>query len=190
MTEVAAGLSVLRASLRRRSQNPYEIVRIAILEELGVGSSRVVDGHVNVNLTLEAQGREVVAIGTLQAAWVGECRRCLSSMSGDLDLAVREVFAEDKNGGANRGSRDSSQEVDRYLLGAESWDLEPMVRDAVLLALPLTPLCSSDCSGPAPERFPAGKLADIGSIGEAPVGDPRWAALDALRELPQDSGNG
>ncbi|MEE2769031.1 MAG: DUF177 domain-containing protein [Actinomycetota bacterium] len=149
----------------------------------------MVDGKVNVNLTLEVQGREVVAVGTLHAAWAGECRRCLKSMSGNLDLSIREVFAEDENGGADRGSYDSAQEADTYLLGAESLDLEPMVRDALLLALPLAPLCSSDCSGPDPERFPAGNLADIGSFEEAPVGDPRWAVLDALREPSRDPGN-
>ena len=189
MTEVAGKLRILRSSLRHRPQNSYEIVQRASLEKLGVGLSRVLDGQVNVNLTLEAQGREVVAEGTLRAKWAGECRRCLKSMSGNLDLTVREVFVEDENGGVG-GSHDSSHEPDTYPLGAESLDLEPMVRDALLLALPLAPLCSSDCSGPDPERFPAGSRAEIGPSGEVAVGDPRWAALDALRDPSQDPGNG
>ena len=189
MTEGAGNLRILRSSLRHRPKNSYEIVRRASLEKLGVGLSRVLDGQVNVNLTLEAQGREVVAVGTLRAAWAGECRRCLKSMSGNLDLTVREVFVEDENGGVG-GSLDSIHEADTYPLGAESLDLEPMVRDALLLALPLAPLCSLNCLGPDPERFPAGSRAEIGPAGETAAGDPRWAALDALREPPQDSDNG
>ena len=48
--------------------------------------------------------------------------------------------------------------------------------DTALLALPLAPLCSADCAGPAPEAFPVVPPDEGG-----PVRDPRWAALDELR---------
>ena len=69
-----------------------------------------------------------------------------------------------------------------------------MVRDAVLLTLPLAPLCADDCKGPAPEVFPAvvegdaAPSADDDEAIDAP-GDPRWAALDGLRfDSPGDDG--
>jgi uncharacterized protein len=74
---------------------------------------------------------------------------------------------------------------DAYPLGGDEADVEPIVRDAVLLAIPLSPLCSEDCAGPDPERFPAATLgsgeAEGDDLDAAPVADPRWAALDALR---------
>ena len=69
-----------------------------------------------------------------------------------------------------------------YPLEGDEVDLEPVVRDAVLLTLPLAPLCRPDCAGPAPTSsrwsWPARSPAD------APTRDPRWAALDELRLDP------
>ena len=62
-------------------------------------------------------------------------------------------------------------------------DLEPLLRDAVVLALPFQPLCQDDCPGLCPEC--GARLADDPDHGhDAPV-DPRWAALSALTEPEQ-----
>ena len=64
-------------------------------------------------------------------------------------------------------------------------DLEPVVRDAVLLALPLAPLCGETCAGPDPESFPTGpageRRLEEQEAEEEPAGDPRSAALRELR---------
>jgi uncharacterized metal-binding protein YceD (DUF177 family) len=49
-----------------------------------------------------------------------------------------------------------------------------MVRDAVLLALPLAPLCQEACAGPEPEAHPLGADDDLRP-------DDRWAALEQLK---------
>src|SRR5690606_40148714 len=38
----------------------------------------------------------------------------------------------------------------------EEIDLAEVAREALLLALPLAPLCRDDCTGPAPDAFPTG----------------------------------
>jgi uncharacterized protein len=68
-----------------------------------------------------------------------------------------------------------------YPIEGDEVDLEPVVRDAALLNLPLTALCRPDCAGPAPDAVPVSTEADE---APAPPGDPRWAALDALRLDP------
>ena len=69
-------------------------------------------------------------------------------------------------------------EEDHYLDG-DLLDLEPVCRDAVLLALPLSPLCSGDCPGLCAEC--GARLADLGSEhGHGDSADPRWAALRLL----------
>ena len=64
-----------------------------------------------------------------------------------------------------------------YPIEGDDVDLEPVIRDGVLLHLPLAPLCREDCAGPAPESFPALVVPDAPA---EPPRDPRWAALDAL----------
>jgi len=143
------------------------------LEPLVVAGTRIDPARpVVVDLEVEAILGGVVVEGSVEVPWIGECRRCLEPVSGVADVAVREVF--------------ETRPVDgeTYPLGSEVLDLEPMVRDAALLALPLAPVCGDECAGPAPERFPtgaAGTEEDVDDPDEEPPRDPRWAALDALR---------
>ena len=186
------GLRIPLVVLRRRA-DPRLVRRTVELDDLHVGEVVVVDGRVAVNLEAEARGPDVVVSGGVQAKWVGACRRCLGNVGGDLDLRVQEVLSAGSSVSGRHDPRsdvgtDTGEELgDAYPLGGDEADLEPVVRDAVLLALPLSPLCVEDCAGPDPERFPAVGVAE--SEGEAssdklPV-DPRWAALDVLYE-PED----
>lgn len=175
------------AELLRHPGTRLDVVRVvpaADLGELVVGSSRVEpDGDVAVDLVLDSQPDTIVASGTVGALWVGECRRCLEPVVGEVCQDVREVFGELADGDADTG--------DFYPLDQDQVDLEPLVRDAVLLSLPVAPLCGPDCRGPVPEAFVEGADEAGGesvgeSVGEAvgeasePAPDPRWAALDQL----------
>ncbi len=166
---VADGLRLPLAALRRRAE-PRSVVGDVVLDDLRVGEVLVVDGQVSLNLEAEARGSEVVVAGTVRANWVGTCRRCLEEVGGEVDLTIREVMADGSVG-----------DGDAYALGVDEADVEPVIRDAVLLALPLSPLCGEECDGPDPERFPTGLFGDGGS-SVAEERDPRWAVLDVLRE--------
>jgi uncharacterized protein len=160
-------------ALRRRRDVVREVDLEVNLDDLAVGSVDVTDGRVDLSLAVEIRGSEVAVTGRLRADWTGECRRCLESVSGHLDLEVGEVYVPDRPD--SEGNLPDTGDV--YLLTGESLDLEPVVRDAVLLALPLSPLCGDECEGPDTERFPTGMSSD----GGRPM-DPRWAVLDILRE--------
>ena len=123
------------------------------------------DAPIDVDLELETLSNGLVAEGTLQVPWRGECRRCLQMVDGLSNVKVKEIFEP------------SPTEGETYPMSEDIVDLEPMVRDAVYLALPLAPLCSADCAGPAPESFPTGPER-IEESERAP--DPRWAALSEL----------
>jgi len=124
--------------------------------------------EVGLSGVVEATGADVVVTATLTVPWTGECRRCLAPVEGLEQVDVREVFAR------------HPVEGETYPLANDTIDLEPMVREAVLLALPLAPLCATGCEGPDPERFPAAAPSDASDV-PPPVRDPRWAALDDLR---------
>jgi uncharacterized protein len=154
------------ADLRRHPGTRRRWTGTARLEGLVVSSSRVRhDAAVEIAVELEAISGGLVVEGLVRVPWEGECRRCLEPVRGLVEARVREVF------------EDRPTEGETYPLEPEEVDLAPMVRDAVLLALPLAPLCRAACSGPAPESFPTGPAA----TPERPPVDPRWAALDELR---------
>ena len=71
-----------------------------------------------------------------------------------------------------RSSSATPTEGETYPLDGEQVDLEPLVRDAVLLALPLAPLCADDCPGPAPEAFPTGPADTEEPPPAIPAGPP------------------
>ncbi len=101
---------------------------------------------------------------------MGECRRAGVPVEGRVTAAVRERFAP---GG--------SDDEDAYPLADDEVDLEPLARDAVLLELPLAPLCAETCLGLCPQ---CGTNWNESPCDCRPASDPRWAALDELRDPP------
>jgi uncharacterized protein len=150
--------------LLRHPGTRREVVVSAPLDDLGLSSSRVVEGSdIDVRLVLEAlNDTSVTATGTIAVEWTGECRRCLATIEGSLETSVKEIFE----------SRPTEGET--YRLDGDRLDLEPMARDAVLLALPLAPLCQDACAGPEPQDHPLDSDDD-------PPPDDRWAALKQLK---------
>jgi uncharacterized protein len=89
------------------------------------------------------------------------------------------VHAEVHERYASRSERvERSDEDEAYPFDGDELDLEPLVRDAVLLDLPLAPLCSPECRGICPR---CGENWNVTTCACPQEGDPRWAALDALR---------
>ena len=96
--------------------------------------------------------------------WQGTCRRCLEPVEGEAEASVKEIFER------------HPVEGETYLLDGESIDLEPLVRDAVLLALPLAPLCREDCPGPAPEVASPPAPPDEETPAPVTRGGPPWTS--------------
>lgn len=182
----ARALRIGVTELLRHPGSRFEVRREVPASELGdlvVGTSRVEpDVEICADLVLESQTGTVVASGTVSTVWSGECRRCLEPVTGDVRHELREVFGEVAEGGPDAD--------DLYPLDVDQLDLEPLLRDAVLLSLPVAPLCGPDCRGPVPEAFEGGEgqmvdardpagADDDPTTGSRPR-DPRWAALDAL----------
>jgi uncharacterized protein len=143
---------------------------------LGAVGVLVPDGtSVDADLTLSSYPGGIMAAGRVTAPWQGECRRCGGPVSGTVVATVRERFAPP---GAIQ------PEDDAYPLRGDQLDLEPLARDAVLLELPLAPLCSDECLGLCPR---CGQNWNVSPCACVPEHDPRWSALDALAG-PEGSG--
>ncbi|MDP1821118.1 MAG: DUF177 domain-containing protein [Acidimicrobiales bacterium] len=164
--------------LRRRPGTQREVTIDAEVPGLSITTARVPAGEpVQLDLVLEAIDGAITATGRVTAPWSAECRRCLDDVRGVASVDIREVFETHPVAG------------ETYPIDGDDIDLEPVVRDTVLLHLPLAPLCRPDCLGPAPDEFPAvveGAATDPDEPPDAdgPPRDPRWAALDELRLDP------
>jgi uncharacterized protein len=155
------------AKLRQElGSSRHEVLSGTIDDLVCVGSEVPPEACIEADVTLTSMLGGIEVTGTVTAPWSGECRRCLEGASGTMSLAVRELYTDDGDG------------EDTYPLRDGDLDLEPLVRDAVLLELPLVPLCRPDCLGLCP-RCGANRNEEPCSCTEE--GDPRWAALDVLR---------
>lgn len=145
-------------SLRRTAEAPAGL-KIGVI---GVPEASPVE----FELKLEAVGEGVLVTGTAVVALVGECTRCLKPISDSMEIDIQELFyypgkePDDDEAARNEG---------------ELINLEPVLRDAVVLDLPFAPLCKEDCLGICPVC--GADLNDDPDHGHDDELDPRWGNL-------------
>jgi uncharacterized protein len=144
--------------------------------DLGIEVLHVPEGSpVEFDIRLEAVVEGVLVTGTADAVLAGECVRCLEEISREITADFQELFVYDDESSAGEETEDG--ETSR--LEGDLVDLEPLLRDSVVLALPFQPLCQDDCPGLCVEC--GVRLADDPDHGHEEAVDPRWAALQQLQ---------
>ncbi|MAO79873.1 MAG: metal-binding protein [Nocardioides sp.] len=164
--------------LGRRPGSQREVsLTVPAPADLGIDVLRVAEGSpVELDLRLEAVMEGVLVTGTARAALEGECARCLEPIHDDVEARFQELYVYIEH----QTSHDEDDDVSR--LQDDLVDLEPQLRDAVVLELPFQPMCEPDCPGLCPEC--GARLAeDPDHSHEAPI-DPRWAGLADLQQDP------
>jgi uncharacterized protein len=166
--------------LGRRPGSQREVTRtVPAPADLGIEVLRVPEGSpVELDLRLEAVMEGVLVTGTATAGLEGECVRCLEPITDEMSATFQELFVYD-----DHGVPEEDDEVS--MLEGDLLDLEPLLRDAVVLALPFQPLCREDCPGLCTEC--GARLADDPEHGHEAAIDPRWAGLTALQQDPEAS---
>ena len=166
--------------LGRRPGSQLEVTRtVPAPADLGIEVLRVPEGSpVEIDLRLEAVMEGVLVTGSASVELVGECARCLEPITDESEVEFQELFVYEDQ-------REPSEEDDEVsTLEGDLVDLEPLLRDAVVLALPFQPLCEDDCPGLCPDCG-ARLKDDPDHAHEEPI-DPRWAGLAALKQDQQD----
>ena len=172
---------------RRPSANPWRVD----LRELGrrAGSMQELDrtapappgwrveligvpkaAAVGLRLRLESVMEGVLVTGDLDVPVEGSCARCLEPIEDTLHLSVQELYAYS---GSTTEATSEEDEVRR--IEGDYLDLEPLVRDTVVLNLPLAPVCAEDCAGLCVDC--GQRLYDLPADHAHEVIDPRWAGL-------------
>ncbi len=123
-----------------------------------------------LELRLEAVMEGVLVTGTARAQVAGECVRCLLPVEDGVVVDLQELFVYDP-------TEVDDDDVSR--LEGDLLDLEPLLRDAVVLSLPFQPLCDDECPGLCPEC--GARLADDPDHTHEAAIDPRWAGLATLK---------
>ncbi|MFI9582513.1 YceD family protein [Streptomyces sp. NPDC052236] len=138
-------------------------------------------------LRLESVMDGVLVSGTARATAEGECVRCLEPMRQDVVADFQELFtypdADDRLRGHTAEPVDDAEDEDVLSLEDGLFDLEPVLRDVVVLALPMQPVCQESCAGLCPE---CGVRLDENPDHHHEVVDIRWAALQGLAETVKD----
>lgn len=134
--------------------------------------------ELDLDLRVESVMEGVLVSGTVTAPLTGQCSRCLEPMRETVAVQLTELFAYPDSATSQTTDED---EVSR--LTGDTIDLEPLVRDAVVLGLPLAPVCDPECAG-----LCAGcglRLDDLPDGHEHTDVDPRWAALAGFVPEPE-----
>jgi len=146
---------------------------LGIVDLIGVP----VGAELELDLRLESVMDGVLVSGTVTAPVSGECGRCLAPVSDTLTVSVQQLYVYPE-ASTGPGQEDLDDEVAQ--LQGDFLDLAPTVRDAVVLALPLNPLCREDCQGLCAEC--GERLDDLPADHTHDTTDARWGALAGLLE--------
>jgi uncharacterized protein len=148
--------------------------------DLGTAVIGIPEGDdIELSVRLEAVMEGVLVTGEVRGRAVGECVRCLEEALDDVDVTFQELYVYPERAQAAAESGDDEEDVRE--LDGDLIDVEPVLRDAVVTALPFQPLCQPDCPGLCSEC--GARLADDPDHHHDVV-DPRWSALKSMLGTP------
>ena len=159
---------VFHENVRDITNRPGEMrerSRVIVLPEgFGEALAEVPAGaEMQLDVRCESVHEGILVSAVARTSMNAECGRCLTHFTQALEVEFQELFAYTRS------------EADEYEVHGDHVDLEPPLRDAVVLALPFQPVCRPDCPGLDPE---SGELREAGAAALQSVEtDPRWAAL-------------
>ncbi len=142
--------------------------------------ARADDTASHARLRAESVIEGILVTGRVAGRASSQCARCLTEVRLDVELEVCELFLAP-------GTEPVDGADDAYVVDGTTIDLEPMLRDALTLSLPLNPLCRTDCKGLCPFCGSDLNRASCGCVVEEK--DPRWSALDELRARLERGGD-
>lgn len=140
------------------------------------------DEPISIDLKIESVSEGVLASAHIESVAIGECGRCLDPLNFDISEDFQELFEyeKDKRHKAKDTSDEDSDELEVRQMDGDDIDLDGPIRDAIILNLPLNPLCKADCKGLCPDC--GEKIENLPPDHTHEKIDARWAALGDLKE--------
>ncbi len=143
-----------------------------VLSGVGTSLARLQEKPMSGDLRAESVVEGILVTGPVSGDLDLNCARCLREFESDVSLDLLELFVVPGHEGPD--------DEDAYRVTGKEIHLEPMLRDAVTLALPLNPLCREDCAGLCAQ---CGRDLNAGACDCYTEDiDPRWAELASIKE--------
>ncbi len=155
---------------RRAGEMKEYQLALDIEKPIGIDVIAVPAGILNLDLRLESVAEGILATGEFDVIAKGECIRCLDPIELELERNFQELYAYEAN--------PDEEEEDQLLMDGDVMDLEAPIRDSIVLALPINPVCDEDCQGLCPEC--GQKWAELPEDHAHEQVDARWSALKGL----------
>ena len=156
---------------RRAGEMKNYHLEFAALEPIGTPMLAIKSGELLViDFKAEAVSDGVLISGRIVSSAEGECGRCLDELKEDVDQEFRELFLYE-----SRKSDNEEDDDELFAMDGDIADIEIPIRDAVVLAMPLNPLCRPDCLGLCSEC--GERMEKLGPDHTHEKVDPRWSGL-------------
>jgi len=169
---------------RRAGEMKEYQLDIPVKEDFGVPLISVPAGEfIEVDVRLESVTEGVLLSADVYAVAKGECIRCLDPVEIVIERKIQELYNYEPTNERGKKKKRDEDEIDldledELMMDGNIMDLETPIRDAVVLSLPINPLCDEECLGLCPEC--GGKWADLPEDHAHEVIDARWASLGSL----------
>ena len=123
-----------------------------------------------IDFKAEAVSDGILLSGEVVSKAEGECGRCLDPVQHQVNQEFRELFLYE-----SRKSENEEDDEELFALDGDIADIETPIRDAVVLTMPLNPLCKIDCRGLCSECGERWESLPVDHSHEKI--DPRWSGL-------------
>jgi uncharacterized protein len=185
----------MNASYKSFQLNTFELPRragemkeysldIQVSENFGITLISVPAGEtIEVDARLESVTEGILLSADVYAVAKGECIRCLDPVEIVIERKIQELYNYEPTNERGKKKKheleiDDLDIEDELMMQGQIMDLETPIRDAVVLSLPINPLCNQDCLGLCPEC--GEKWAGLAKDHAHSSIDARWAGLKAL----------
>ena len=157
---------------RRAGEMKEYHLKIDLPEPLGIDVISVPKGVLDIDLRIESVAEGVLATGEFETFAEGDCIRCLDPIKIKLSKNFQELYAYKAD------SELDENEEEQLLMDGDYIDLEAPIRDAIVLSLPINPVCDEECEGLCPGCGVKWSELPQGHAHEAI--DARWSSLNGL----------
>ena len=148
---------------------------IHLEQAIGIDVIAVPAGNLHLELRIESVDEGVLASGKFETIAKGECIRCLDPVELPISKSFQELYAYKPDRNTKNESEDQDDEL---LMDGDFIDLENPIRDAIVLSLPINPVCDESCEGLCPEC--GEKWRELPKEHSHDQIDTRWSALKGL----------
>ena len=169
----------MKIDLDSLGREPHQFEAVFTDAEIAAESGTSFPNGVQVKGRIDKTEGRIVVSGTIAALVNVDCTRCLEPVELDMDFPFSSVYVHTEDFASDKENEISGEDLDIDVLSGETLDLAEVVREQLLLEMPVQVFCSEDCNGLC-ERCGANlNIAECG-CGEDDI-DPRWAALKNLK---------